>query len=70
MYQQLERSNFYHQSIGDSIDVISKEEENVVSVKITGEMSRKEIMTRVLKADGELPSPSKDTQRSKLCNII
>ena len=51
---------------------VEKDEENVMEVEITGEMSKMEIMNLVLEKTERKKMIAKDDQeqKSKLCNIL
>ena len=51
---------------------VEKDEENVMEVEITGEMTKMEIMNLVLKRTEKKKMIAKDDQehKSKLCNIL
>ena len=58
------------QYIGDTIDKIDKDEKNVVSLDVTGEMTESEIMNLVLKRIETESPPGKKKQSSSICNIL
>ena len=61
------------QSIVDLMESqkVEKDEENVVTVEITGEMTRLEIMNLVLeKTERKTTVKDDQTPKSKLCNIL
>ena len=58
------------QYIGDTIDKIEKDERNVVSLDVTGEMTESEIMNLALqRIETESPAGNKK-QSSSICNIL
>ena len=58
------------QYIGDTIDKIDKDEKNVVSLDVTGEMTESEIMNLVLKRMETESPPGNKKQSSSICNIM
>ena len=58
------------QYIGDTIDEIEKDERNVVSLDVTGEMTESEIMNLVLQRIERGSPPGNKKQSSSICNIL
>ena len=58
------------QYIGDTIDKIDKDEKNVVSLDVTGEMTESEIMDLVLQRIETESSKGNKIQFSSICNIM
>ena len=58
------------QYIGDTIDEIEKDEKNVVSLDVTGEMTESEIMNLVLQRIERGSPPGNKKQSSSICNIL
>ena len=58
------------QYIGDTIDKIDKDEKNVVSLDVTGEMTESEIMNLVLKRIETESPPGNKKQSSSICNVL
>ena len=58
------------QYIGDTIDKIDKDEKNVVSLDVTGEMTESQIMDLVLQRIETESSKGNKIQSSSICNIM
>ena len=58
------------QYIGDTIDKIDKDEKNVVSLDITGEMTESEIMNLVMQRIENESPPGEKKRSSSICNIL
>ena len=58
------------QYIGDTIDKVEKDEKNVVSLDITGEMTESEIMNLVLERIDTGSPPGDKKPSSSICNIL
>ena len=58
------------QYIGDTVDKVEKDEKNVVSLDITGEMTETEIMNLVLQRTNTVSPPGEKKRSSSICNIL
>ena len=58
------------QYIGDTVDKVEKDEKNVVSLDLTGEMTEADIMNLVLERIETGSTPGDKKRSSSICNIL